>query len=67
MSGEVERVIARSLAGVGEGIAALRAAGEPVTVVACSIEVDLDGSGPAARMTVDLGPSPQGASDRSTG
>ena len=63
MSG-VERVIATTLTGVGEGIARLREIGSPIEMVACSIEVHVDEDGPpAARLVVDLRAVPSGDAD----
>jgi hypothetical protein len=55
----LDRVIAATLAGVGEGIAGLREAGSPMAMVACSIEVHVDEHGPPeARLVLDLRSAP---------
>ena len=55
MSSGLDRVIAATLTGVGEGIAGLREAGSPLEMVSCSIEVHVDDDcPPAARLVLDL-------------
>lgn len=56
MSTGLDRVIAATLAGAGEGIARLRDTGADIVIRACSIEVVVDeAETPSAHVRVELG------------